>query len=136
MTQGKGAGMTSNRPYLIRAMHEWIGDNGMTPYLLVDAGIPGVSVPPHAVKDGRVVLNVAPRAVAQLDLGNQFIRFMARFSGVSQSVEIPVLAVQAIYAQETGQGMMLPKDNEPAGPDQPDPGPSEIPRRSHLRIVK
>lgn len=138
MTSGKAAAaMTSNRPYLIRAMHEWIGDNGMTPYLLVDAGFPGVIVPQHAVKDGRVVLNVAPRAVAQLELGNQFIRFMARFSGVSQSVELPIAAVQAIYAQETGQGMMLPKDNEAAGPDQPDPGPgAESPKRSHLRVVK
>ena len=137
MSSGKSAAMTSNRPYLIRAMHEWIGDNGMTPYLLVDAGFPGVIVPQHAVKDGRVVLNVAPRAVAQLDLGNQFIRFMARFSGVSQSVELPIAAVQAIYAQETGQGMMLPKDGETAGPDQPDPGPAgESPKRSHLRIVK
>ena len=138
MTSGKAAAaMTSNRPYLIRAMHEWIGDNGMTPYLLVDAGFPGVMVPQHAVKDGRVVLNVAPRAVAQLELGNQFIRFMARFSGVSQSVELPIAAVQAIYAQETGQGMMLPKDNETAGPQEPEPGPgAEPPKRSHLRVVK
>jgi stringent starvation protein B len=141
MTSGKPAAMTSNRPYLIRAMHEWIGDNGMTPYLLVDAGFPGVVVPKQAIKDGRVVLNVAPRAVAQLELGNQFIRFMARFSGVSQSVELPIAAVQAIYAQETGQGMMLPKENESAGPDQPDPGNGSTadaaPKRSpHLRVVK
>jgi stringent starvation protein B len=81
MTGPKPSAMTSNRPYLIRAMHEWIGDNGMTPYLLVDAAFPGVRVPPHSIKDGRVVLNVAPRAVAQLELGNQFIRFQARFSG-------------------------------------------------------
>ena len=66
MTAGgtRPAAMSSNRPYLIRAMHEWIGDNGMTPYLLVDAGLPGVVVPQHAVKEGRVVLNVVPRAVA------------------------------------------------------------------------
>lgn len=140
MTSARPALMTSNRPYLIRAMHEWIGDNGMTPYLLVDAGFPGVMVPSQAVKDGRVVLNVAPRAVAQLELGNQFIRFQARFSGVSQSVELPIAAVQAIYAQETGQGMMLPQEGENAAPD-PDPtsvGPgSEAPKKgSHLRIVK
>jgi stringent starvation protein B len=140
MTVGKPARMTSNRPYLIRAMHEWIGDNGMTPYLLVDAGFPGVSVPLQAVKDGRVVLNVAPRAVAQLELGNQFIRFLARFSGVSQSVELPVAAVQAIYAQETGQGMMLPQEGESPAPDT-DPDSSGSPdsgtrRPPHLRVVK
>jgi len=133
----KVTAMTSNRPYLIRAVHEWISDNGMTPYLLVDASMPGVMVPPSAVKDGRVVLNVAARAVTQLELGNVMIHFMARFSGVSQSIDIPVSAVQAIYAQETGQGMMLPKDNEDAGPQEPEPGPgAEPPKRSHLRVVK
>jgi stringent starvation protein B len=138
MTGAKPATMTSNRPYLIRAMHEWIGDNGMTPYLLVDAAFPGVHVPQQSVKDGRVVLNVAPRAVAQLELGNQFIRFMARFSGVSQSVELPIAAVQAIYAQETGQGMMLPQEGETAAPE-PDPigGGEPAPKRApHLRVVK
>ena len=137
MSAGKPAGMSSNRPYLIRAMHEWIGDNGMTPYLLVDAAFPGVQVPPQAVKDGKVVLNVAPRAVAKLELGNQFIRFQARFSGVSQSVELPIAAVQAIYAQETGQGMMLPQDGETAGPDPTPEGGGEAPKKvSHLRVIK
>lgn len=138
MTGAKPSTMTSNRPYLIRAMHEWIGDNGMTPYLLVDAAFPGVQVPPQSVKDGRVVLNVAPRAVAQLELGNQFIRFHARFSGVSQTVELPIAAVQAIYAQETGQGMMLPQEGETAAPD-PGPGPvggEGAKKGSHLRVVK
>ena len=130
--------MTSNRPYLIRAMYEWICDNGMTPYLLVDAGQPGVQVPPQAIKDGRVVLNVASRAVAQLDLGNDLVRFMARFSGVSQSVYFPVSAVLAVYAQETGQGMMLPQEEsgEPRAPE-PEPSPPEEQRRgSHLRVIK
>ena len=129
--------MTSNRPYLIRAMHEWIGDNGMTPYLLVDAAFPGVQVPTQAIKDGRVVLNVAARAVAQLELGNQFIRFHARFSGVSQSVEFPVAAVQAIYAQETGPGMMLPQEGQSAAPDPEPTGGGDVPKKGpHLRIVK
>ena len=82
--------MTSNRPYLLRAMYEWIADNGLTPYILVDANAPGVKVPKSAVKDGRVVLNVAARAVAQLELGADHVRFMARFSGVSQAVEAHV----------------------------------------------
>ena len=129
--------MSSNRPYLIRAMYEWISDNGMTPYLLVDAGKEGVEVPSAAVKDGRVVLNVAARAVAQLELGNQWIRFMARFAGVSHSVQVPVPAVEAIYAQETGQGMMLPPDGEMAPPPQPEPPEAAPPRRGpQLRVVK
>jgi stringent starvation protein B len=131
--------MSSNRPYLLRALYEWIGDNQMTPHLLVDANRDGVQVPSSAVKDGRVVLNVAARAVSQLDLGNREIRFLARFGGVSQTVIVPVSAVLAIYAQETGQGMMLPDDTSPLAPDAPedppDP-PSEGKKGGHLRIVK
>lgn len=135
------AAMTSNRPYLVRAMYEWIGDNGMTPYLLVDATVTGVRVPPQAVRDNRVVLNIAQRAVARLELGNQVIQFMARFSGVSFDVCVPLTAVLAIYAQETGQGMMLPLDDaaaaeaasppSPTGGDEPEP-----PKRGHLRVIK
>lgn len=132
--------MASNRPYLLRALNEWINDNGMTPYLLVDAGREGVQVPQSVVKDGRVVLNIAPRAVAQLVIDNREVRFMARFGGVSQSVIVPVGAVLAIYAQETGQGMMLPEDGAQLPDESPDPSPSpeggDTPRRSHLRVVK
>ena len=102
--------MKSNRPYLLRAVHEWIGDNGLTPYIVVDAAYPGVRVPPQAIHDGRVVLNLALRAVANLELGNERIRCMARFGGVSQPVDVPVAAVQAIYAHENGQGMMFPQE--------------------------
>lgn len=133
--------MGSNRPYLLRALNEWINDNGMTPYLLVDAMREGVQVPASVVKDGRVVLNIAPRAVAHLVIDNREVRFMARFGGVSQSVLVPVGAVLAIYAQETGQGMMLPEDGalmpdeSPEPPSGPDAG-GDAPRRSHLRVVK
>lgn len=102
--------MTSNRPYLLRAVHEWICDNGLTPYIVVDAGKPGVQVPPQAISEGRVVLNLAPRAVTRLDIGNDTITFMARFGGVSHAVSVPVGAVQAIYARENGQGMLLAED--------------------------
>lgn len=105
------APMTSNRPYLIRAVYEWIADNDMTPHLLVDAQYAGLRVPAQAVKDGRVVLNIAARAVNQLELGNEEIRFLARFGGVSQSVRVPLPAVLAIYALESGQGMALPDDS-------------------------
>ena len=133
--------MGSNRPYLLRALNEWICDNGMTPYLLVDAAREGVQVPASVVKDGRVVLNIAPRAVAHLMIDNREVRFMARFGGVSQSVLVPVGAVLAIYAQETGQGMMLPEDGAMLPEDSPEPpsGPDaggDSPRRSHLRVGK
>ncbi|MEI7036168.1 ClpXP protease specificity-enhancing factor [Fulvimonas yonginensis] len=134
--------MSSNRPYLLRAIYDWITDNQLTPYLLVDATVEGVRVPPQVIKNGQVVLNIAMRAVANLELGNDFISFQARFSGVSQAIRIPVQAVLALYAQENGQGMMFPaEDGEPPppAPEGPDAGPSDggdKPRRSHLRIVK
>lgn len=137
------APMSSNRPYLLRALYEWIGDNDMTPHLLVDASQDGVQVPRAAVKDGRVVLNIAARAVSGLDMGNRELRFKARFGGVSQSVVVPMTAILAIYAQETGQGMMLPEDGGALGdgapgdarepPEPPDDGPK---RGGHLRVVK
>jgi stringent starvation protein B len=136
MDNNTTAVMTSNRPYLLRAMYEWIADNGMTPYILVDAAAPGVSVPKTAIKDGRVVLNIAARAVAQLELGKDWVRFVARFSGVSQSVETPMAAVLAIYAQENGQGMMFPAEN---GPPQPPAGTTTdiaAKKGPHLRVVK
>lgn len=102
--------MTSHRPYLLRALYEWIADNGMTPHLLVDATRPSVQVPTHAVKDGKVVLNVAGRAVSHLEMSNDVISFSARFGGVSHAVSVPISAVLAIYARETGQGMALPED--------------------------
>jgi stringent starvation protein B len=155
--------MTSHRPYLLRALYEWIADNGMTPHLLVDATRPMVKVPTHAVKDGRIVLNIAERAVAGLQMTNEVISFSARFGGVSHAVSVPVSAVLAIYARETGQGMALPEDvlagneaevtveaetdeastsplsivpNEAAPDDDTEP-PTPTPRRGgHLRIVK
>jgi stringent starvation protein B len=135
--------MSSNRPYLLRALYEWIGDNSMTPHLLVDATREGVRVPASTVKDGRVVLNIAARAVAQLQLGNRDVRFKARFGGVSQDVLVPVSAILAIYAQETGQGMMLPEDGASLA-DGPEEGPEDTPptgddgpkRGGHLRVVK
>ena len=134
--------MTSHRPYLLRALYEWIADNGMTPHLLVDATRQGVQVPSHAVKDGKIVLNVAERAVSHLQMSNEQISFSARFGGVSFPVSVPIPAVLAIYAQETGQGMMLPDDGGQLPDDPPDGGPGsgdgdgEPPKRSHLRVVK
>ncbi|HJR75309.1 MAG TPA: ClpXP protease specificity-enhancing factor [Luteimonas sp.] len=133
--------MTSHRPYLLRALYEWIADNGMTAHLLVDAAHAGVQVPPSAVKEGKVVLNIAARAVAGLELGNEAVSFTARFGGVSQQVWVPVAAVLAIYARETGQGMALPEDVGGPGPDDEPPSPpapedDPAAKRAHLRVVK
>ncbi|HZF97690.1 MAG TPA: ClpXP protease specificity-enhancing factor [Pseudoxanthomonas sp.] len=142
--------MTSHRPYLLRALAEWIADNDMTPHLLVDATRPGVQVPPSAVKEGRVVLNIAERAVVRLQIDNHSVSFSARFGGVSYPVTVPISAVLAIYARETGQGMALPDDigaaagNGPhdghGGDEDPPspPSPSDDPpgKRTHLRVVK
>ncbi len=107
--------MISRRPYLLRAMHEWISDSGHTPHLVVDAGVVGVDVPRQFVKDGKIVLNVSWSATAQLKLGNDEITFSGRFGGASMMVFVPVNAVLAIYARETGQGMIF-SDDEPAPP--------------------
>ena len=132
--------MTSHRPYLLRALNQWIADNGMTPHLLVDATVPGVQVPPQAVHEGKVVLNIADRAVTRLSIDNEWVGFTARFGGVSQPVLVPMGAVLAIYARETGQGMALPEDPQAASPEEgPEPPPTPddgAPRRSHLRVVK
>lgn len=111
----KPQGMSSNRPYMLRAMYDWINDNDMSPYLLVNARVPGVRVPAHVIADGQVVLNVAARAVGALDLGNEWIRFDARFGGVSHRIEVPIGALLAVYAKESGQGMMFPAEDATSG---------------------
>lgn len=129
--------MTSNRPYLIRSMYDWISDNGLTPHILVDAQAKGVSVPTSAVNEGRVILNIASRAVINLDLGNEWVAFVARFGGVSQKVEVPISAILAVYAQENGQGMMFPIETNKAEESPSTPEPTHPPpRNSHLRVIK
>lgn len=131
------AAMTSNRPYLLRALYDWITDNDLTPYLLVDALAPTVRIPPGTARDGRVILNIAGRAVTKLALGPDRVRFQARFAGVSEVVDLPLASVLAIYAQENGQGMMFPADEpapEPPTPTTPDQADSS--RRPRLHVVK
>ncbi len=123
--------MTSNRPYLIRAIHEWLLDNQCTPYMLVSAEAEGVEVPRQYVKEGKIVLNISPQAVEGLQLGNDTVSFLARFGGVSQMVSVPVEAVLAIYAKENGRGMMF-SEEEPE-PDEPQPTP---PPKPTLKVVK
>lgn len=129
--------MTSNRPYLLRALYEWIADNGLTPHILVEAGADGVDVPDQAVQKGKVILNIDKLAVRELDLGNAWLTFKARFSGSEYEVTVPIEAVLAIYAKENGQGMMFSMDDETVPPTDPDSDPEGKPsRRPHLKIVK
>src|SRR3990167_190313 len=99
--------MTSTRPYFIRALNDWIVDNLLTPHLMVDATKSGVAVPQQYVKDGKIVLNIAPVAVSNLSLTNEWVNFDARFSGVSHRIRIPVSAITAIYAVENRLGMFF-----------------------------
>ncbi|WCE29278.1 ClpXP protease specificity-enhancing factor [Vibrio sp. SCSIO 43137] len=99
--------MTPRRPYMLRAFYEWLVDNELTPHLVVDADLPGVRVPEQFVQDGQIILNVAPRAVGNLEMGNEAVTFSARFGGKPHSVIVPLYAVQAIYARENGAGTMF-----------------------------
>jgi stringent starvation protein B len=129
--------MSSNRPYLIRALYDWLLDNGQTPYLLVNADHSGTVVPRQFVEEGRIVLNIDPTAVASLELGNEWISFSARFSGVTEDILVPPAAVQGIYAKENGQGMLFPEEEAGEGePEKPDPDPNKPGGRPTLKVVK
>lgn len=105
--------LSSRRPYLIRAMYEWLADNELTPHIIIDSFAPGVKAPPQeANQDGRLVLNISMRAVRDLDLGNQRISFNARFAGVAQHIVVPVAAVLAIYARENNEGLAFPEGGD------------------------
>ena len=105
--------MTSNRPYLLRAFYDWILDNECTPYLVVEADMPHVQVPPQTIKDGQVVLNISPSAVHALQMEQTQLTFSARFGGVPFEVYIPMYAISAIYARENGAGTMFPPEEIP-----------------------
>jgi stringent starvation protein B len=133
--------MTSSRPYLLRAIYEWIVDNGLTPYLLVNADYPDVQVPVEHVNNGKIILNVAPEAVQSLDLGATDVTFNARFGGRPMNLFFPVAAVLAIYARENGRGMVFSDsdDNPPPSPPEPDKGDKPEkgkPAQPTLRVVK
>jgi len=121
--------LTPSQPYLLRAIYEWIVDNDLTPYLLVDASNDDVHVPRQYVENGKIVLNIAPRAVNNLVLNNEAVQFNARFAGKPMDISLPTRAVLAIYAKENGQGMVF---NDV---DNPDPEPPK-PTKPNLRVVK
>ena len=132
--------MTSMRPYLIRAIYEWIEDNNCTPHMLVNANIEGAVLPTQHVEDGRIVLNIRAQAVQGLDLGDEFILFNARFSGRPMEVYFPVSSVLAIYAKESGKGMVFDQENDtndtPPAPPSPSPSVKKKPSRPVLTVVK
>ncbi len=112
--------MKPRRPYLLRALHEWITDSGETPHVVVDATVDGVVVPRPFVKDGKIVLNVSLSATRGLQLANDALSFDARFGGANFAVYVPLRAVLGIYSRETGQGMIFPEGDA-------DPDPSDSP---------
>src|SRR5580698_5243114 len=124
--RGKGdAPLKPRRPYLLRALHEWISDSGETPHIVVDAAAEGVTVPRQYVKDGKIVLNVSFTATQMLKLGNDFVSFEARFGGVSFAVLVPLRAILGVYARDAGQDMIFPEeDADPDATDGPPSGPS------------
>lgn len=99
--------LTPTRPYMVRAIFEWLEDNNLTPHIMVDTTQPNVTVPVEYVQDGRIVLNIASRATGNLVINNDFINFHARFGGVSQELWVPMQAVMGIYARENSQGMFF-----------------------------
>ena len=132
------SGMTTNKPYMIRAMHEWILDNNCTPYIVFMADYPGVEVPQDFVRDGQITLNIAPSAVRDLVLGNESIQFNARFGGVPTNISGPIAAVMAVFAKENGQGMgfEVEKPETPPEGGGPESGSNPKERRPSLKVVK
>lgn len=143
---------TSTKPYLVRALYEWMLDNNLTPFVALNTTIPGVKVPVQYIKDDQIVLNISPAATQDLSLTNQNLSFCASFSGLSHSIEAPMCALTMIYAKETGQGMAFDisveeeeeGDNSGDGtigenrPDMPpkSPGPKGNTKKPILKVVK
>lgn len=145
------AELSSRRPYLIRALYDWVLDNDLTPHLLVAADAPGVHVPRQFVTDdGKITVNISPGAVRGLSLDNELVQFSARFSGQSYNVSLPPGAVLALYARENGEGMLfgdvedtptaddhsLSADDQAPGDDSSDSDEQARKKRAHLKVVK
>ena len=135
--------MNSSKPYLIRAMYDWIVDNNLTPYLVTDIAAPGVVAPEKFAVDGRIVLNISADATSKLIMNNNAVEFDARFSGVIWHIVAPITAVMAIYAKENGRGMVFDGEEEGGGGQPPSsqpptntPTPPPKSGRPQLKIVK
>jgi stringent starvation protein B len=120
--------MSSNKPYVVKAFYDWIFDNGLTPYIVVDVNVYGVMVPMSYVNDGQIVLNVSPSAVGSIAMGEETIELSARFGGKLENMSIPYGAVVAIYAKENGAGTSLAIEH-------PEPGTiTEVPLPSPVKM--
>ena len=137
--------MNSSRPYLVRALYEWIVDNDCTPHMLVNSDYPKVQVPQGFASDGQIVLNVSPTAVRQLHMDNEAVSFEGRFGGVPHTLYVPIAAILGVYARENGQGMVFDLESSTldaaadAGDDDQGPPSTEPPRpsgRPSLKVVK
>lgn len=134
--------LAGSRPYFVRAIYDWIVDQGLTPYLMVDADWPDVFVPRAYIEDGRIVLNIKPSAVRDLLLENDAVSFSARFAGQTELIRAPIGSVLGIYARENGQGLFFdvadyPRDPAPAGDGGEAPAVSAAGKpRPTLRVVK
>lgn len=136
--------MTSNHPYLLRAIYEWILDNNMTPYIVVDAANSDIVVPDILSTNDQIILNIYPDAVRDLQLLNDSVSFSARFSGVSHSIFLPIESIKAVYAKESGRGIIFDQEMEidAAEPDDDDSSTDQDTKsdnqskRSHLRLIK
>ena len=128
--------MTSNRPYLIRAIYDWIVDNNLTPHILVNADYPGVQVPQDYVNGSKIVLNISPQACRGLHLENDRVVFTARFSGVTYQIFIVPAAVLAIYAKENGRGMEFGEEYNEPPPPQTNAADSKSRNKPALKLVK
>lgn len=131
--------MTSRKPYLIRGLYEWLLDNEVTPYILVDASHEQTLIPKGIATDGKVVLNLAPSAIQNLEMTNEHLSFSARFNGVARDIYCPMDSVLAIYGRENGEGMMFgiedsatPDSSKKAGEDKN----KEKKNRPGLKVVK
>lgn len=137
--------MNSSRPYLVRALYEWIVDNDCTPHMLVNSDYPKVQVPAGFASDGQIVLNVSPTAVRNLHMDNEAVSFEGRFGGVPHTLYVPIPAIMGVYARENGEGMVFDLEEHLHGDDEVEPdddGPppgTEPPRptgRPSLKVVK
>ena len=125
--------MTSNKPYMVRAVYDWVLDNACTPHLVLVAEYPGTEVPQDFVRDGQLTLNISPSAVRDLNIGNESVTFNARFGGMPMDIVVPIGAVVAVFAKENGQGMGFEVE-PPEDPIEPDDNSGD--KKPGLRVVK
>lgn len=126
--------LSRQRPYLLRAMHEWMTDNALTPHIVVDAGLARLDLPPDQVRDNRIVLNISYAATRGLVIGSEAVTFEARFNGVPRALTVPIDAVLGIYARENSQGMVFADEQAPPNP--PADNSPQGGSRPALRVVK